>query len=107
MDMHARVTQFQLLPGKLQDFAIALDSLVPLMREQAGFRSLIVLRGEATPGAPPQATVITLWDSLEALRASEENLYFYRAMARVLEFSEGFPAIHEHKVLIYEFSAAA
>ncbi len=105
--MHARVTQFQLLPGRLQDFALALDSLVPLLREQAGFRSLIVLRGEPTPGAPPQATVISLWDSLEALRASEENLYFYRAMARVIEFSDGFPAIYEHKVLVYESAGAA
>ena len=105
--MHARVTQFQLLPGKLQDFAVAVDSLVPLMKEQAGFRSLIVLRGEPTPGGPPQATVITLWDSLEALRASENNLYFYRAMARVIEFSDGFPAIHEHKVLVHEFAGAA
>ena len=107
MPMHARVTQFQIRPGKLEEFAAALDSMIPLMHQQKGFKSLIVLRGDALPGANPQATVITTWDSLDSLRASEENLYFYRAMARVLACSDGFPAIHEHEVLVSEHSPAA
>jgi len=108
MPMHARVTQFNVRPGKMDEMAGALDSLIPLMHKQQGFRSFIMLRGATLPGAAPQAntvTAITTWDSLDSLRASEENLYFYRAMARVLEFSDGFPAIQEHEVLANEFSA--
>lgn len=105
MPMQARVTQFRILPGKLEEFSAAVDSLIPLMHEQAGFKSLVVLRGDEHPSGPTEAMVITTWDSLEALRASERNLYFYRAMARVLTFSDGFPAIHEHQVLVSELGA--
>ena len=108
--MHARITQFNVRPGKLDELADAVDSLIPLMRQQKGFRSLIVLRGAALPGNSSEAaaiTTITTWDSLDSLRASEENLYFYRAVARVLAFSDGFPAIHEHEVLVSEHHPAA
>ena len=110
MPMHARMTQFNLRPGKIEEFAAAVDSLVPLMHAQRGFRSLIVLGGAALPGTtsrPGTVSVITIWDSLDSLRGSEENLYFYRAMARVLAFSDGFPAIQEYQVLASEFSPGA
>jgi quinol monooxygenase YgiN len=110
MPMHARITQFNVRPGKLDELGDAVDSLLPLMRQQKGFRSLIVLRGAALPGNTSEApviTAITTWDSLDSLRASEENLYFYRAMARVLALSDGFPAIQEHEVLVNEFHPAA
>lgn len=108
MPMHARVTQFHIREGKIEEFLSAVDSLVPLMHKQKGFKGLLILRGGcAAPETEPQATVITTWDSLDSLRASEENLYFYRAMARVLAFSDGFPAINEHQVLASEFSAHA
>lgn len=104
MAMHTRITQFHIRQGKIEEFLESVDSLIPLMRQQQGFRALLVLRGDSLPAATPEATVITVWDSLDSLRASEENLYFYRAMARVLEFSDGFPAIREHEVLASEFA---
>lgn len=109
MPMHARITQFNVRSGKLDELADAVDSLIPSMRQQKGFKSLIVLRGAALPGNTsdgPVITAITTWDSLDSLRASEENLYFYRAMARVLAFSDGFPSIQEHEVLVNEHHAA-
>jgi quinol monooxygenase YgiN len=106
MPMHARITQFHIRPGKLDEFLATVDSMVPLMHQQKGFKALIVLGTDSASPTSPQTTVITTWDSLDSLRASEENLYFYRAMARVLAFSDGFPAIHEHEVLVSEFSSA-
>lgn len=106
MPMHARITQFNIRRGKLDELAAALESLIPLMHQQQGFKSFIVLRGAVLPGTASLSTTITAittWDSLDSLRASEENLYFYRAMARVLAFSDGFPAIQEHEVLANEF----
>ncbi len=108
--MHARITQFKVRQGKLEELADAIDSLIPLMSQQKGFKSLIVLRGAALAGNTSEApviTAITTWDSLDSLRASEENLYFYRAMARVLAFSDGFPSIQEHEVLVNEHYVAA
>ncbi|MDE3135121.1 MAG: antibiotic biosynthesis monooxygenase [Acidobacteriota bacterium] len=110
MPMHARITQFKVRLGKLEEMAEALDTLVPMMLQQKGFKSLIVLRGAALPGNTSEApviTAITTWDSLDSLRASEENLYFYRAMARVLAFSDGFPTIQEHEVLVNEYHPGA
>jgi len=99
--MHARVTQISVLPGKLGEFTEAVNSMLPAAQQQAGFRGLLVLRGDQP--ASHDAQVISLWDSLEALRHSEKNLYFYQAISRVLSCSHGFPAIREQQVLLIDF----
>jgi len=101
--MHARVTQFRILPGKVKEFAGAVDSVLPLIRKQVGFRALVVLRTSETPVA--HTTVLSLWDSFDDLKNSEKNLFLYQALSRVLGFCEGFPEIHEHDVLVSEFAA--
>jgi len=99
--MHARVTQFHLLHGKSEEFAKAVESLLPLARQQKGFRGLFVLHTHATD--PIEVQVISLWDSLDALNESEKNLYFYQALSRVQGFAQGFPSIHVHQVLMGEY----
>ncbi len=99
--MHARVTQFHILPGKSEEFATAVASLIPLMKQQKGFRGIFVLHTHATD--PIQVQVLSLWDSLDALDESEKNLYFYQALARVQAFAQGFPSIHVHQVLVGEY----
>jgi len=100
--MHARVTQFRILPDKLENFRLASNSIRPIIRKQAGFRALLVLRtGEE---AAPEATVVSVWDSHEALRGSEKNLFLYQAISRVLGYCEGFPLIKEYEVISSEFA---
>ncbi len=100
--MHARVSQFRVRPGKLEDFKRAVASMKPKAREQRGFRALLVLRtGDA---GLEDATVITVWDSIADLRATEKNLTFYQAVTRFMAFSEGFPAVREHEVLVSDFA---
>ena len=101
--MHARVLHFHVLPGKIQDFQGAADSVIPLIRQQRGFRALVVLH--TSPGSKPEATVMSLWDSLDDLKASEKNMFLYQAISRVLSYCEGFPTIREHEVLVSEFAA--
>lgn len=101
--MHARVTHFHIRPGQLKEFQSATDSVVPLIRKQAGFRALVVLH--ASQGAKPEATVLSLWDSFDDLKASEKNMFLYRAISRVLTYCDGFPTIREHEVLVSEFAA--
>lgn len=102
--MHARLLQFHILPGKMDEFTTSLQSLIPLMHEQKGFRGLLVLRADA--GSKPEAQVISLWDSLQDLLASENSMYFYQGISRVLGCAEGFPSIREQEVLVSEFSPA-
>jgi len=101
--MHARVTQVRIRPGKLDEFKGAIDSMLPLARQQEGFRALVVLR--SAERGTQEASVISLWDSLDHLKNSEKNLFLYQALARLLTFCEGFPVIREQEVLISEFAA--
>ena len=102
--MHARISLYKIRTGKQEEFQQSIESLKPTMRQQKGFCGLVVLRGSEI--SEEETTVISIWDSLEDLRGSEKNLFFYQAMARTLTLCEGFPAvIREHEVLATEFAA--
>ena len=103
--MHARVSQFSVAPEKLNEFVAGLHSSIPLMRQQKGFQALLVLRVEMSD--PPDVRVMTLWDTQEALHESENNVYFYQALARALAFAGGFPAIREEEVMVHDFVKVA
>jgi heme-degrading monooxygenase HmoA len=99
--MYARVTQYRVKPGKSDDFVAALSASIPLMHDQRGFVALLVMRN---PGInSPDLRVLTVWDSEEELLASERNLYFYQAVSRALEFSDGFPSIREEEIVLSDF----
>jgi heme-degrading monooxygenase HmoA len=103
--MHARVTQFAVQPGKLEDFVKALEAARPLMHERKGFQALLVLRVEESK--PPDVRVMTFWDSQQALHDSENDLRFYQVLARAMAFSQGFPVIREEEVMISDFPRAS
>jgi quinol monooxygenase YgiN len=103
--MHARVTQFSVQPGKLNEFVDALNSAIPIMRQRKGFQALLVLRVEGSN--PPDVRVMTFWDSQQALHESESNIHFYQTLSRVMVFSQGFPAIREEEVMISDFPRAS
>ena len=87
--MHARVWQLHVRPGKVQDFQDILSSLVELARQQDGYRGVLALTSGKSES--PDVTLVALWDSLEAMRASEDNLFVTQAIARFLACCEGFP----------------
>ena len=101
--MYARVTNVQVLPGRLKGFVKAVESTVPMLRRQEGFRTLLVLRWSKKE--PTKATVISVWDSLADLKGSEKNLFLYQALSRLISHSKGFPDIQECEVLLTEFAA--
>jgi quinol monooxygenase YgiN len=103
--MHARVWQLHIRPGKLQDFHSILSSLVALARQQEGYRGVLAL----APGKSeaPDVTLVALWDSLAAMRASENNLFLTQAISRFLVCCEGLPHITEQEILASDFIAAS
>ena len=103
--MHARVTQFAVQPGKLEDFVHAIEAARPLMHQRKGFQALLVLRVEGS--TPPDVRVMTFWDSQRALQESESSVQFYAALARAMAFSQGFPIIREEEVMISDFPRAS
>jgi heme-degrading monooxygenase HmoA len=103
--MHARVTQFAVQPGKLNEFVGALEAVRPLMHQRKGFQALLVLRVEGSN--PPDVRVMTFWESQQALQESESSVQFYAALARTMVFSQGFPIIREEEVMIGDFPRAS
>ena len=98
--MYARVSEFRVPLEKLQGFISAVESVMPLIHKEAGFRAVLLLKGE---GSPTLVRAISVWDSLEDLRASEKSMFLYRAISRVMEFSKGFPMMEESEVLLSDF----
>ena len=103
--MPAHVWQLHLHPGKVQDFRDILSSLVELAREQDGYRGVLALASGKSES--PDVTLVALWDSLEAIRASENNLFLTQAISRFLACCEGLPHIMEQELLTSNFVATS
>jgi hypothetical protein len=103
--MHARVWRFHIRPGKMQDFQIILSSVIDLAREQGGYRGGVALGSGKSE--PLEVTLVALWDSLELMRASENNLFLTQAISRFLACCEGLPHITEQEVLASDFIATS
>ena len=101
--MHARVTDLKVPAEKLGAFQSAAASLMPLAEREAGFRAVVILRLSGGPSS--HVRVIGVWDSLEDLKTSEKSMFFYKALTRMMQFSQGFPAVEEYEVLAARFAA--
>ena len=101
--MYARVWRFGILPGRADEFIAILKAAVPAWRKMSGFRSLVVMR--TGPGDMLDGTVVSMWDSLDDLRASE-NSTFRAIVVRLLSCCEPHPVMREEEVLISEFASA-
>jgi heme-degrading monooxygenase HmoA len=100
--MYARVWKLGILPGSVEEFTVAINSIRPLLRRQPGFCGLLVLR--SGPGERLEATIVSAWASLEALRDSETPV-FQEALVSVLSHCEHRPSMREEEVLVSEFAA--
>jgi len=103
--MHARVWQLQIHPGKVQDFKDTLSSVADLARQQRGYRGVLALSSGKSES--PDVTLVALWDSLEAIRASENNLFLTEAISRYLTCCEGLPRISEQEFLVSDLIATS
>ena len=99
--MYARVWKLSVLPDKVEQFTAACRSVGALNRKRAGFRGLVILRGGQRDA--PESTVVSVWDSLEALRASE-SAAFQKAVARALRCCKRGSTLSEEEILIWEFA---
>lgn len=102
--MHARVTQFHIAPDQLTQFLSTVQAAIPHARQQNGFRGLLVLRGDGGPSSI-DVRVMSLWNSIEDLRAGEQNFYFYQALAKVMSAAKGFPLIESQEVLLADLGS--
>jgi hypothetical protein len=52
-------------------------------------------------------TLVALWDSLQAIRATEKNLFLTQAISRFLACCDGPPHITEQELLASDFIATS
>jgi heme-degrading monooxygenase HmoA len=101
--MYARVWKISVLPENVPPFASSCRSVGVLNSSKEGYCGLLVLRGG--PLDSPDATVVSLWDSLEALRASESD-QFQSAVAQALACCQPGVVLREEEVLVWEFPSS-
>ena len=99
--MHARVWRIRMLPGKTEEFKLALKALSDQASRHHGYCGFLLLgpAGDDTP----DTTVIALWESFDAMSDSERSLFLTQALAHVYRFSDGMPHIVERPVLSSDF----
>ncbi len=84
--MHARVTAIDVIPGRLDELVQVFDTLIlPLAREQKGFRQAVLLRDPDSN----KALLITTWATREDMIDSESSLYFREKLAALSSASSG------------------
>ncbi|MGA7916879.1 MAG: antibiotic biosynthesis monooxygenase [Candidatus Acidiferrales bacterium] len=100
--MVARVTHYRIRPGKLEEFSATVAPLIAAMDKLAGFRVLLVLRGETDDSR--DAMAISVWDSAADLKNSDNDAFYYEVLARLLSCCESFSPMHQQEVLVSKFA---
>jgi len=103
--VHARLWQLHLRPGMVQDFRDILSSLVELARQQDGYRGVLALASGKSDS--PDITLVAVWNSMETIRASENNLFLTEAISRYLVCCQGLPHITVQELLASDFIATS
>jgi heme-degrading monooxygenase HmoA len=100
--MVARVTHYRIREGKVDEFVATVQSLTAAMDKLKGFRVLLVLHGEDKSSR--EAMAISVWDSTEDLRDSDNNAFYYHLIAKVLSCCESFSPMHQQEVMVSKFT---
>lgn len=100
--MVARVTHYRIRPGKVEEFSATVAPLIAAMDKLAGFRVLLVLRGEDEDSR--DAMAISVWDSAADLKNSDNDAFYYEVLARLLSCCESFSPMHQQEVLVSKFA---
>jgi heme-degrading monooxygenase HmoA len=100
--MVARVTHYRIRPGKLDEFTATVQSLTAAMDKLKGFRVLLVLRGDET--ASQEVTAISTWDSIEDMKDSDSDSFYYHVVSKLIGCCESFSPMHEQEVMVSKFA---
>jgi len=98
----ARVTHYRVRPGKLDEFTATVQSLTSAMDKLKGFRVLLILRGDEA--ASQEVTAISTWDSIEDMKDSDSDSFYYHVVSKLIGCCESFSPMHEQEVMVSKFA---
>jgi len=94
--MHARMTRLQASPERLDDMArFFQEQTVPLLEGLDGYQGHLLLADRSSG----TALALTLWESEDALRASEDAVVDARRQAAETAGASGQPTVERFEVL--------
>jgi len=99
--MVARVTHYRIRPGKVEEFAATVQSLIPAMDKLHGFRVLVMLRGSEPDSR--DAMAISVWETAADLKNSDNDAFYYHVLAHLMGCCESFSPMQEQEVLVSKF----
>jgi len=95
--MHARLTTVRVQPGKIEEtLDIGRNSIVPAAKERQGFKGLFLLTNSDTG----KGISLTLWETEEDLKASEESGYYQEQLGKLAEVLAEQPEKEDYEVSI-------
>ena len=95
--MYARVTTVQIQPGKIDEaIRIYQDSVVPAVKQQAGFRSTMLI----TDRASGKGMAITDWATEADLQANEASGYYQEQLAKFAPILTATPVREVYEVTV-------
>jgi len=97
MMMYARVLMAQTKPGKTDELIqIIRDSVIPEVKQEIGFKGLLLVNEQATG----RGISITLWETPVDLKASETSGYLQQQLAKVASLLTEPPVVGVYEVSI-------
>lgn len=100
--MYARVSIIEAPADKLDEGTTRIrEEIVPVLRQLSGSQGIITLVDRTTG----KSLNITLWDTEEDLRASEERANQLRKQAAETVGATGEPQVERYEVALYEVEA--
>jgi heme-degrading monooxygenase HmoA len=97
--MHARVTTFQVQPGKMDEAnQISNESIMPAIRQQAGLKSFFGLQDRSTG----KAMLITLFESEADMKAGANSGFVQQQAAKIAHLLAGAPVVEFYEVAFQE-----
>ena len=100
--MVARLTRYRIRPGKVDEFAANIESLMSALDKLEGFHVFLMWEGEDPTGR--EATSISVWESAEQMTSSENSKFYYDVIKTVMGCCESFSPMHHHEVMKIKFA---
>ena len=95
--MYTRVTTVQIQPGKIDEaIRIYQDSVVPAVKQQAGFQSTMLI----TDRASGKGMAITNWATEADLQANEASGYYQEQLAKFAPILTAAPVREAYEVTV-------